>query len=110
MASRAACASAGALQLLLGPLPLRRRLPPRSDPARAACLRLHSRLATFLPGDLAAAAPTSGGFHWTAMAEICVMGAGPAGSTYAARMAQLGHDVCIVEAARFPRARLGESL
>jgi flavin-dependent dehydrogenase len=44
------------------------------------------------------------------MAEICVIGAGPAGSTYAARMAQLGHSVCLVEAARFPRRRLGESL
>lgn len=44
------------------------------------------------------------------MAEICVIGAGPAGSTYAARMAQLGHDVHIVEAASFPRAHLGESL
>lgn len=44
------------------------------------------------------------------MAEICVIGAGPAGSTYAARMAQLGHSVCLVEAASFPRRRLGESL
>ena len=44
------------------------------------------------------------------MAKICVVGAGPAGSTYAARMAQLGHDVSLVEAARFPRAHLGESL
>jgi flavin-dependent dehydrogenase len=44
------------------------------------------------------------------MAKICVIGAGPAGSTFAARMAQMGHEVCIVEAARFPRAHLGESL
>lgn len=44
------------------------------------------------------------------MAEICVVGAGPAGSTYAARMAQLGYDVSLIEAARFPRAHLGESL
>lgn len=38
------------------------------------------------------------------------MGGGPAGSTFAARMAQLGHEVSLVEAARFPRAHLGESL
>lgn len=44
------------------------------------------------------------------MATICVIGGGPAGSTFAARMAQLGHEVSIVEAARFPRAHLGESL
>lgn len=44
------------------------------------------------------------------MATICVIGAGPAGSTFAARMAQLGHDVRIVERARFPRSHLGESL
>ncbi len=44
------------------------------------------------------------------MADICVIGAGPAGSTFAARMAQLGHDVCLIERARFPRSHLGESL
>jgi flavin-dependent dehydrogenase len=44
------------------------------------------------------------------MAKVCVIGAGPAGSTFAARMAQLGHDVCLVERDRFPRSRLGESL
>ena len=44
------------------------------------------------------------------MARICVVGAGPAGITFAARMAQLGHQVSVIERARFPRARLGESL
>src|ERR1700738_579194 len=44
------------------------------------------------------------------MAEICVIGAGPAGSTFAARMAQLGHQVHLIERQRFPRSRLGESL
>ena len=44
------------------------------------------------------------------MSDICVIGAGPAGSTIAARLAQLGHVVHIVERARFPRMRLGESL
>src|SRR5260370_42131366 len=41
---------------------------------------------------------------------VGVIGAGPAGSTFAARMVQLGHDVCLVERARFPRRHLGESL
>jgi flavin-dependent dehydrogenase len=44
------------------------------------------------------------------MAEICVVGAGPAGSTFAARMAQLGHQVHLIERKYFPRRHLGESL
>jgi len=44
------------------------------------------------------------------MASVCVVGAGPAGCTFAARMAQLGHDVRLIERERFPRRRLGESL
>ena len=43
------------------------------------------------------------------MAEVCVVGAGPAGSVFAARMAQLGHEVRLIEQERFPRGRLGES-
>src|SRR5690348_17895481 len=42
--------------------------------------------------------------------DVCVIGAGPAGSILAARMAQLGHDVCLIERVSFPRSRLGESL
>ena len=42
--------------------------------------------------------------------EVCVVGAGPAGATLAARLAALGHDVAVVERARFPRAHVGESL
>jgi flavin-dependent dehydrogenase len=42
--------------------------------------------------------------------DICIIGGGPAGSTLAARLAQLGHDVCLVERVRFPRRHLGESL
>jgi flavin-dependent dehydrogenase len=42
--------------------------------------------------------------------DVCVIGAGPAGSSLAIRLAQLGHDVCIVERSRFPRAHIGESL
>ncbi|HEY4187665.1 MAG TPA: tryptophan 7-halogenase [Polyangia bacterium] len=41
---------------------------------------------------------------------VVVIGAGPAGCVFATRMAQLGFDVCLIERARFPRARLGESL
>jgi 2-polyprenyl-6-methoxyphenol hydroxylase-like FAD-dependent oxidoreductase len=44
------------------------------------------------------------------MADVCVIGAGPAGSTFAARMAQLGHRVHLIERQRFPRRNLGESL
>ncbi len=44
------------------------------------------------------------------MAEVCVIGAGPAGSIFATRMAQLGHQVDLIERQRFPRAHLGESL
>jgi flavin-dependent dehydrogenase len=44
------------------------------------------------------------------MANVCVIGAGPAGSIFAARMAQLGHQVHLIERQRFPRRHLGESL
>jgi flavin-dependent dehydrogenase len=44
------------------------------------------------------------------MAEVCVIGAGPAGCVFAARMAQLGHEVRLIEREAFPRSRLGESL
>jgi flavin-dependent dehydrogenase len=44
------------------------------------------------------------------MADVCVIGAGPAGSTFAVRMAQLGHQVHLIERTRFPRRQLGESL
>jgi flavin-dependent dehydrogenase len=42
--------------------------------------------------------------------DVLVIGGGPAGSTLAARLAQLGFDVALVERATFPRPRLGESL
>jgi flavin-dependent dehydrogenase len=44
------------------------------------------------------------------MAEVCVIGAGPAGSVLAARLARLGYQVHLVERERFPRRHLGESL
>jgi flavin-dependent dehydrogenase len=42
--------------------------------------------------------------------DVLVVGGGPAGSTLAARLAQLGHEVALVERSAFPRPRLGESL
>ncbi len=44
------------------------------------------------------------------MSVVGVVGGGPAGATFAARMAQLGHDVWLAERARFPRRHLGEAL
>jgi flavin-dependent dehydrogenase len=41
---------------------------------------------------------------------IVVAGGGPAGSTCATRLAQLGHRVLVLEKERFPRFHLGESL
>jgi len=43
-------------------------------------------------------------------ADVCVMGAGPAGCVIAARLAQLGVAVRLVERETFPRPHLGESL
>ncbi|MGH3622607.1 MAG: flavin-dependent monooxygenase QhpG [Sciscionella sp.] len=43
-------------------------------------------------------------------AEVCVIGAGPAGATLATRLAQLGHTVAIIEQRRFPREHIGDSL
>jgi flavin-dependent dehydrogenase len=44
------------------------------------------------------------------VSDICILGAGPAGNTLAARMAEFGHRVLLIERATFPRAHLGESL
>jgi flavin-dependent dehydrogenase len=42
--------------------------------------------------------------------DVCIVGAGPAGSALAIRMAQLGYDVCVIERSAFPRSHIGESL
>jgi flavin-dependent dehydrogenase len=42
--------------------------------------------------------------------EVIVIGGGPAGSTAAARLARAGHDVLLLEKAKFPREHVGESL
>jgi flavin-dependent dehydrogenase len=39
-----------------------------------------------------------------------VVGGGPAGSAAALRLAQLGHDVCVLERKPFPRPHVGEAL
>jgi flavin-dependent dehydrogenase len=41
--------------------------------------------------------------------DVCVVGGGPAGSAIARKLALLGHQVCLVEKAAFPRSHLGES-
>src|SRR4051812_1579045 len=42
--------------------------------------------------------------------DVLVIGGGPAGSTAAALLAQLGHRVTLLEKARHPRFHIGESL
>jgi flavin-dependent dehydrogenase len=42
--------------------------------------------------------------------EVCVLGGGPAGATVARRLAELGHEVTLVEKSVFPRRRIGECL
>lgn len=44
------------------------------------------------------------------MTDICIIGGGPAGSVLAARLAQFGLGVYLVERATFPRRHVGESL
>src|SRR6266571_2354059 len=42
--------------------------------------------------------------------DVCVVGAGPAGATYAARMAQMGRQVLLLERLPFPRPHVGEAM
>jgi flavin-dependent dehydrogenase len=42
--------------------------------------------------------------------DVCVIGAGPAGSTMARQLLVMGYRVCVVDARRFPRPHVGESL
>jgi len=46
----------------------------------------------------------------SASVEICVLGGGPAGSCVAQRLAELGHEVWLIEQSPFPRPHIGESL
>jgi flavin-dependent dehydrogenase len=43
-------------------------------------------------------------------ADVCVVGAGPAGAALAGRLAALGHSTVLVERHRLPRPHVGESL
>ena len=42
-------------------------------------------------------------------ADVCVIGGGPAGSSFALRLAQLGHTVVVLEREVFPRLHVGEA-
>ena len=44
------------------------------------------------------------------VADVCIMGAGPAGACIALRLASMGHRVTLIERCKFPRRHLGESL
>ncbi|MEU9128456.1 NAD(P)/FAD-dependent oxidoreductase [Kitasatospora sp. NPDC048540] len=46
----------------------------------------------------------------TVETEVCVIGAGPAGAVCAKRLAELGHQVLVVERYCFPRPHVGEAL
>ncbi|WP_407150960.1 NAD(P)/FAD-dependent oxidoreductase [Bradyrhizobium sp. ORS 86] len=43
-------------------------------------------------------------------AEVCVIGGGPAGAAFAARLARLGHEVVVIERSAFPRPHIGEAM
>jgi flavin-dependent dehydrogenase len=45
-----------------------------------------------------------------AASEIAVVGGGPAGAIVAARLAELGHDVVLLEGVHFPRPHVGDAL
>jgi len=46
----------------------------------------------------------------TTLVDVCVVGAGPSGTSLAAMLAQLGYRVAVVEQRPFPRDHVGESL
>ena len=54
--------------------------------------------------------PERAALSWDEEVEVAVIGGGPGGSTAAARLAQLGRRVLLVEQQRFPRFHIGESL
>ena len=112
LARRAARPSPGALPQLLGPLPVRRRLPSRGHRPRPARLRLHPRLAALSLGAytrLSAARPDY--FAGRDDPGRRLRGRRRARRGRVGRaLARLGHRVCVVEQRAFPRAHVGESL
>ena len=102
-----------ALQQLLGPLPVRRRLPPRGDRPRSAGLRLHPGLAALVDRGVRATVRRPARLLLpvvTGPFDVCVVGGGPAGAGLAAALARTGYRVCVVEQRVFPRDHVGESL
>jgi uncharacterized protein len=110
--------SPGTVHAMLGALPVRRRLSSREHPPRPPFVRLYSRLVALLLGRISATFTTTSrlvraGRHRVRAAfvtldpgpnqlvDVCIIGAGPAGSTLAIRLAQLGYDVCVVERRAF---------
>ncbi len=77
----------------------------------ANCVKLCKRSRIILP-TTSECGVVPGGFGLLKddQVDACVVGAGPAGSTTALRLAQLGHRVILIERARFPRPHVGESL
>src|SRR5947209_2739799 len=109
---------------LLGALSMRRRLPLRSDPSRQTGMRLHPRVAQLCARSLCPAlyqpasavlAPNgpsrrtdrrrrSGCFSLSSAmtditTQVCVLGGGPAGSVFARRLAEMGHDTLLIHRA-----------
>ena len=98
---------------LLGPLPVRRRLPPRGDRPRPAGVRLHPGLAALVDRGVRAALGRPARLLLRAVTgpfDVCVVGGGPAGAGLAAALARTGHRVAVVEQRVFPRDHVGESL
>src|SRR5205807_7655287 len=94
---------------------------PRGHQAGPSGLRLHPRLAPLLSGCVRPAAlrlsglfPTGGRSdrlrQHSVEAEVCVIGGGAAGASFALRLARLGHRVIPLERSAFPRPHVGEVL
>src|SRR5262249_41421871 len=62
------------------------------------------------PPGLFGRAGTPGGSTGVITCAVCVVGGGPAGTTAARRLAQHGHDVCLVDRGRFQRRHATQSL
>ena len=70
VARRSPCASPRAVPRLLGALPVRRRVPPRSYPPRPPRVRLHSRLAALLPRGIREPLGAAPGVVWRGLSAL----------------------------------------